>query len=512
VGGIFPGTLITPAVQLVRPLRSGGMGSVWVAEHLALHTQVAVKFLSADLAQDPESVSRFKHEAAAASQVKSPHVVQTFDNGLTEDGLPFIVMELLEGEDLTHRLHSGPLPLPVVGQVVLQIGKALGRAHEKGIIHRDIKPDNIFLCETGEDEIFCKLLDFGVAKGGLSGATMSGHTGTGSMVGTPYYMSPEQAVSARDIDYRSDIWSLGMVAFEAMTGRRALDADSLGALVLALHTAPLPPPSEFVPTLHPDIDRWFSIACAKLPRDRFQSAREMADALMMIVGEGMGRRRGDSESSDGGRQLVTDRDRPTLTAMEGRALAQAQSSGGYGHESQPGVARRSGSPVAPAVQTPRLDEGLDEPFGSGRRVEAAPISQPRPSDPVPSAQVPSLQAPRAKVPSLVPPPVSPRRGKQDDDDWKQLIDRSNANNSNRAVATPTPVVPAARRSIAAFVVEPTPPRSKAGLVLVILGLTVLLMTGVVLYQRRGDALHVLFPGLSPSASGPASGPAKFDER
>ena len=182
VAGLFPGTMVTPTVRLVRPLRSGGMGSVWVAHHQGLQTQVAVKFLSAELASDPTSVARFAREAAAASQVKSPHVVQTFDHGVTSEGLPFIVMELLEGEDLTRRLQGGPLAPPTVAQIVTQIAKALTRAHEKGIVHRDIKPDNIFLCGVEGDELYTKLLDFGIAKGGLEVNTASGKTATGSLI------------------------------------------------------------------------------------------------------------------------------------------------------------------------------------------------------------------------------------------------------------------------------------------------------------------------------------------
>ncbi|RYE73947.1 MAG: serine/threonine protein kinase, partial [Myxococcales bacterium] len=244
--GLYPGTSISPTLTLVRPLRSGGMSELWVADHQVLHTHVVVKFLSADLLRDKMSVSRFEREATAAAQVRSPHVVQYLDHGVCEHG-PYIVMELLDGEDLTQRLRHGPMALRDVAQVVVQVARALQKAHAAGIVHRDIKPDNIFLVEIGGD-IFCKVIDFGVAKTRIDAAMTMNKTATGSLLGTPYYMSPEQAVNAKEIDLRTDLWSFGMVVFEAMTGRRALDVDGLGALVLALHTADLLRPSAVIPT------------------------------------------------------------------------------------------------------------------------------------------------------------------------------------------------------------------------------------------------------------------------
>lgn len=156
---------VRSVVRLVRPLGRGGMGSVWVAEHLALRTEVVVKFMSDALAADAVSTARFWREAAAAAAVKSPHVVQMLDHGFMADGTAFIVMELLDGEDLNRRLvRDHVVPLPELAVIVSQACKALARAHAAGVIHRDIKPDNIFLCRTDDGEPFIKLLDFGVAK------------------------------------------------------------------------------------------------------------------------------------------------------------------------------------------------------------------------------------------------------------------------------------------------------------------------------------------------------------
>src|SRR5579859_5297092 len=174
-----PGTPVTATIRLLRRLGAGGMGSVWVAEHLSLRTQVVVKFMAIELAASADAVERFSREAAAAAQVKSPHVVQMHDHGVTPSGVPFIVMELLEGHDLgKHLAARGRLSIGETAEIVGQVCKALARAHERGIVHRDIKPDNIFLCANPDGEIFVKLLDFGIAKAdsrfGVSSGTKTG--------------------------------------------------------------------------------------------------------------------------------------------------------------------------------------------------------------------------------------------------------------------------------------------------------------------------------------------------
>jgi serine/threonine-protein kinase len=253
------------------------MGSVWLADHLALKTRVVVKFMNATLFADPQSRERFSREAVAASQVKSPHVVQTFDHGVTDAGIPFIVMELLEGEDLAQRIRAGPVAIPATASILTQVCRALTRAHAIGIVHRDIKPDNIFLCDVGGDEPFVKLLDFGIAKS--VHASPTSHTNTGSMMGTPYYMSPEQFAETKSVDFRSDLWSLGVVVFECLTGVRPFDADTIGGLAIAVHSGPIPAPSRMRHDLSPAIDAWFLRACARDPAARFQNAKALAEAF-----------------------------------------------------------------------------------------------------------------------------------------------------------------------------------------------------------------------------------------
>ena len=274
---------ITPSVRLVSPIGEGGMGAVWLADHTGLNTRVVVKFMLDGLDSSTSARARFKREAEAATQVKSPHVVQTFDYGVTADGVPFIVMEHLEGRDLGVELAArGALDPATVVVIVTQIAQALTKAHAAGLLHRDIKPANIFLChgET-EEELFVKLLDFGIAKtpSAAGESELDGQTKTGQVVGTPFYMSPEQVTAQKVVDARSDLWSLGIVAFEALTGHRPYDGPSFGALAVKIATGDQPRPSDANPALPPSVDAWFAKACAREPSARFASARELADRL-----------------------------------------------------------------------------------------------------------------------------------------------------------------------------------------------------------------------------------------
>ncbi|WP_437311929.1 serine/threonine-protein kinase [Sorangium sp. So ce388] len=272
---LHTGQMVTPALRLVRILRRGGMGSIWVADRLSLKAQVAVKFMSPELAEDPGYVERFRREAVAAAQITSPHVAQVLDHGLTSEGMPYIAMELLRGEDLRARIRRlGPLPLPEVARIVTQTAKALGQAHRLGIVHRDIKPDNLFLTEV-DGETFVKVLDFGIAKRARDLRV----TTTGNVVGTPLYMSPEQLISAKDLDFRADLWSLGVVAYHAITGQVPFFADSIVALTLVVHAGRFKPPSALRPDAPPALDDWMRRALQLDPSARFGSAREMADAL-----------------------------------------------------------------------------------------------------------------------------------------------------------------------------------------------------------------------------------------
>jgi serine/threonine-protein kinase len=275
-----PGQPVTPNISLVRLLDQGSMGSVWVAKHLTLGTQVAVKFMSPEVAKNPNLVARFSREAHAAAQIKSPHVVQILDHGITPEGVPYIAMELLLGESLQVRLkREGRLSPALTAQIIGQTCKALSKAHQLGIVHRDIKPANIFLTDP-DGEVFVKLLDFGVAKQTDGDLSM---TRTNEKVGTPFYMCPEQLISAKHVDYRADIWSIGIVAYHCMFGQVPFKATTFGDLCLAVSRGVFPLPSQVRPDLPLQLDVWFLRALAKKPDARFESAKQAADELERAV-------------------------------------------------------------------------------------------------------------------------------------------------------------------------------------------------------------------------------------
>jgi len=271
-----PGQQISTNLRLVRILGQGGMGSVWIADHLSLGTQVAVKVMSRAVSAEPMFVERFRREAAAAAQLKSPHVAQVFDHGVSAGGEPFIVMELLEGEDLGKRIErTGPQPYSLVIEVVAQAAKALGRAHQLGIIHRDIKADNLFLSENDGD-LLVKVLDFGIAKTSLANVSV---TSTGGTFGTPLFMSPEQLLSAKHVDAGADLWSLAVVAYFALTAHLPFEGETLGAISVAVHAGHFTPPSKLRSGLSASVDAWFVRAFKRQASERFSSAREMAETL-----------------------------------------------------------------------------------------------------------------------------------------------------------------------------------------------------------------------------------------
>jgi serine/threonine-protein kinase len=273
--------VIAGRFRLNHQIGRGGMGSVWHATHLGLDIPCAVKFIEGEFASVAEAQARFEREAKAAATLRSPHVVQILDHGVCE-GTPYIAMELLEGEDLGKRLLKvGKLSPRDVHGVVTQVCRALSKAHGLGIVHRDLKPDNIFLVRDDDREI-AKVLDFGIAKRDQN-SLQGSNTKTGAMLGTPYYMSPEQAQGTKSVDFRSDLWSLGVIVYQCTTGLLPFESEALGDLLMKIIVNPLPVPSQLadVPI---GFDAWWAKAASRDPAARFQSAKEFADALGLVCG------------------------------------------------------------------------------------------------------------------------------------------------------------------------------------------------------------------------------------
>jgi len=266
--------------RLDRQLGKGGMGSVWLAEHLTLNSWVAVKLMDPAIASTVEGAERFRREAQAAASLRSAHVVQVLDYGVHEN-TPFLVMELLQGESLADCLEREKRLAPERAlTVITQVARAIGRAHSAGIVHRDLKPDNIFLVREDDQEL-AKVLDFGIAK--ATGPRFGGtETRTGVTMGTPYYMSPEQVEGKKALDYRSDLWSLTVIACECMTGTRPFDGETYGELLLNICARPIVPPSQQGFYL-PGFDEWFAKGANRDPLLRFSAAQELATSLADVV-------------------------------------------------------------------------------------------------------------------------------------------------------------------------------------------------------------------------------------
>jgi len=275
------GRVIQGRYRLLAKLGQGGMGSVWRATHIELGTPVAVKLIDPTVADSKVALARFKREAQAAASLRGTNVVQVLDYGI-DDTVPYIVMELLEGENLGARLsHKAPLSPTEAAHILGQVGKALARAHALNIVHRDLKPDNIFIVRDGDDEV-TKVLDFGIAKT-MSPETFEAsiQTKSGAILGTPHYMSPEQAAGRSTVDHRTDVWSFGVIAFECLTGCRPFNGSTLGGLVIAICTEAIPQPSQ-VAMVPRGFDDWFARCVCREQSGRFQSILDAVVTLRAI--------------------------------------------------------------------------------------------------------------------------------------------------------------------------------------------------------------------------------------
>ncbi len=276
------GDIIDGKYRIVRLIGEGGMGAVYEAENMRIHRKVAIKVLHAGVAQTGEAVSRFEREAQAAGRIGSEHIVEVLDLGNLPSGDRYMVMEFMDGDSLSGRIRSKVrMTAAEIYPVMHQLLEALAAAHGAGIIHRDLKPDNVYLLKTrGGKADFVKLLDFGISKfNQLSGDSGFSMTRTGAVMGTPYYMAPEQAKGSRDLDHRVDLYAAGVILYEAVTGEVPFNADTFNELLFKIVLEAAKPVEQVVPNIDPSFASIVNKSMGREPAHRFQTAREFQQAL-----------------------------------------------------------------------------------------------------------------------------------------------------------------------------------------------------------------------------------------
>ncbi|MCA9619510.1 MAG: protein kinase, partial [Myxococcales bacterium] len=293
---LHTGEILDGKYRIIREIGSGAMGAVYEGENARIRRRVAIKVLLPGVAQKSSVVRRFEQEAQAAGRIGSDHIVEVLDLGTLRDGGFYMVMEFLEGETLADRIRrSGRLAPRDVAPIVQQLLFGLEMAHDARIIHRDLKPENVFLVrEHAGQRDFVKILDFGISKfnplaGDEDGMSM---TKTGTVMGTPFYMAPEQAKGSRDIDTRSDLYSVGVILYEAITGQVPFHAGTFNELIFKIVLETPAPPESFVPDLDPAFSRIVRRAMAREPNERFQTAAEFREVLSLWLHTGRDEKEG----------------------------------------------------------------------------------------------------------------------------------------------------------------------------------------------------------------------------
>jgi eukaryotic-like serine/threonine-protein kinase len=353
----------------------GGMGAVYEAEHVGLGKRAAIKFVDPEFATDENVVARFAREARAMSAIESAHIVTVFDAG-SEDGRPYLVMELLRGEDLGQRLRRmGRVPLNEAMHIIAQVLKGLARAHGAGIIHRDLKPDNVFLVKHDTDPLFAKIVDFGISK--IERPRANTHplalTGRGTVLGTPFYMSPEQAQASSDVDGRTDLYSVGAILFECLTGRPPHTGESYEQVILSICMRDAPAVRSIDQSVSPEVSAFVERALARDRNQRFASAERMLAALHQVAPEERTR-------------VPLDEPGPETLLSPGVSAFGATMLDGGGHGSRP---------TAPdeISATTRLGVGtLVSPAGETAEPVSAVVPMPAQANPKPQVPVPVAAA------------------------------------------------------------------------------------------------------------------------
>jgi serine/threonine-protein kinase len=386
-------SLIGGRYRVVRLLGAGGMGSVYEAIDASTGARVAVKVITAEAAASEVLMSRFAREAEAAAAIDTPHIVRVLGSGRDEERrLPFLVMEYLDGEDL-HQLikRLGALSPDLALRIAAQACLGLQKAHEARIVHRDIKPANFFLAQSANGERVVKLLDFGVAKIKSDPTTSSAEaaelTRTGSMLGSPLYMSPEQARGRRDLDHRSDIWSFGVVLYASLCGHTPhRDTDLLGELLILICTEAPEPLQVAAPWVAPELASLVHRALRFDPAERFQSAAEMRAAITALLAgdarihEQMLRPLGDGERATTA-QLITEslHDVPAPRRSLGSSVAETRATVGSDAGRASSVPAALVVPLHPGASEAQPPSGMVTAGGAfgttvGRAIDGAPLS------------------------------------------------------------------------------------------------------------------------------------------
>jgi tRNA A-37 threonylcarbamoyl transferase component Bud32 len=287
---IEPDTIIAERYRIVRQVGKGGMGKVYEAKHASIGRRVAIKILNKEFSEDKEALERFQQEAKIAGTIGHINICEVLDFGTTAEGQPFLVMEYLEGESVASMLETRKaLPLNVAFAIIKQVLDALEEVHGRGIVHRDLKPENIILTTIRGHGMVVKLLDFGISKVMKAHTESMRLTKTGTMMGTPYYMSPEQIRGNRDIEYTTDLYSSGVILYEMICGKVPYGGANYNDVILSIVEDPFPDPRKLLPGLSSDIARLLRRSMEKDPMKRYESAAEFKEAIAELpidIGDG----------------------------------------------------------------------------------------------------------------------------------------------------------------------------------------------------------------------------------
>ncbi len=276
------GEILAGKYRVLFVIGEGGMGQVFAAEHVQLGHRVALKVMRPSALASAEAVERFVREGRAAARLQSEHIARVSDVGTLDSGVPYMVMELLEGQDLAHLLQArSKLPIAEAIDYTIQAGEALAEAHRHGIVHRDVKPANLFITKTLDGAPLVKVLDFGISKASkLLGSEAQQITSTSAMIGSPKYMSPEQMQDSRGVDGRADIWALGAILYEMLAGRRAFDATTLATTCVQILQEDPPPVRASRDEVPPELDAIVMRCLQKDPDNRFATVADFVEALV----------------------------------------------------------------------------------------------------------------------------------------------------------------------------------------------------------------------------------------